>query len=60
MRPSYNLENKDSFWHLLKSSAVMYESSGSQFFKTTTGKQLGPDIFDQSRFVMTFLTTPLA
>ena len=38
----------------------MYESSGSQFFKTTTGKQLGPDIFDQSRFVMTFLTTPLA
>ena len=34
----------------------MYESSGSQFFKPTTGIQSGPDAFDQSRFVMTFLT----
>ena len=34
----------------------MYESSGSQFFKTTTGIQSGPDAFDESRFVMTFLT----
>ena len=34
----------------------MYESSGSQFFITTTGMQSGPDIFDESRFVMTFLT----
>ena len=34
----------------------MYESSGSQFFKTTTGLQSGPDAFDESRFVMTFLT----
>ena len=34
----------------------MYESSGSQFFRTITGIQSGPDAFDESRFVMTFLT----
>ena len=34
----------------------MYESSGSQFFTTTTGMQLGPDTFDESRLLMTFLT----
>ena len=34
----------------------MYESSGSQFFRTTSGIQSGPDDFDESRFVMTFLT----
>ena len=34
----------------------MYESSGSQFFRTTTGIQSRPDAFDESRFVMTFLT----
>ena len=33
----------------------MYESSGSQFFRTTAGIQSGPDVFDESRFVMTFL-----
>ena len=33
----------------------MYESSGSQFFRTTTGIQSGPDAFDKSRFIMTFL-----
>ena len=32
----------------------MYESSGSQFFRTTTGIQSGPGAFDESRFVMTF------
>ena len=32
----------------------MYESSSSQFFRTTTGIQLGSDAFDKSRFVMTF------
>ena len=56
MRPSKNLENKDSFRHILKSSASMYESSDPQFFRTTTGLQSGPDAFDESRFVMTFLT----
>ena len=34
----------------------MYESSGSPFFRTTTGIQSGPDAFDESRLVMTFLT----
>ena len=34
----------------------MYESSGSQFFRTTTGIQSEPDAFDESRFVMTLLT----
>ena len=34
----------------------MYESSGSQFFRTTTGIQSGPDAFDKSRFIMIFLT----
>ena len=34
----------------------MYKSSGSQFFRSTTGIQLGPDAFDKSRFVMTFST----
>ena len=34
----------------------MHESSGSQFFRTTTGVQSGPDAFDESRFNMTFLT----
>ena len=48
-------EKQDSFRHILKSSASMFESSGSQFFRTTTAIQLGPDAFDESRFVMTFL-----
>ena len=47
---------QDSFRHLLKSLVSTYESSGSQFFRTTTGIQSGPDVFDESRFVMTFLT----
>ena len=47
---------QDSFKHILKSLASMYESSGSQFFRSTTGIQSGPDAFDKSRFVMIFLT----
>ena len=34
----------------------MKESSGSQFFRTTTGIQSEPDAFDKSRFIMIFLT----
>ena len=34
----------------------MHESSGSQCFRSTTGIQSGPDVFDESRFFMTFLT----
>ena len=44
---------QDSFRHILKSSASVYECSGSQFFRTTTGIQSGPDAFDESRFIMT-------
>ena len=40
---------------MLKSSASMCESSGSRFFRTTTGIQSGWDTFDESRFVMTIL-----
>ena len=47
---------QDSFRHVLKSSAIMNESSGSQFFRTTTVIPSGPDAFDESRFIMTFLT----
>ena len=34
----------------------MKESSGSQLFRTTTGIPSGPNAFDKSRFIMTFLT----
>ena len=34
----------------------MDESSGSQFFRTSSRIQSGPDGFDESRFVMTFST----
>ena len=34
----------------------MYESLSSQFFRTTSGLQPGPAAFDESRFVLTFLT----
>ena len=47
---------QDTFRHILKSVASIYESSSSQFFRTTTGIQSGPDILYESRFIMTFLT----
>ena len=34
----------------------MYESSGSQFIRTTNEIQSGQDAFDESRFIRTFLT----
>ena len=34
----------------------MYESSGSQFFRTTNGILPRPDTIEESRLVMTFLT----
>ena len=55
IRPSNNLENK-TLLDILKSSASVYKSSTSQFFRTITGIQSGPDAFDESRFIMTFLT----
>ena len=56
MRPSNNLETQGSFRRILKSSAIMYESSGSQFFRTTTGIQTGQNAFDESKFIKTILT----
>ena len=56
MRFSTNLRKKDSFRHILRSSVSMYESSDSQFFRTTTRTHLGEDAFDESRLVMTLLT----
>ena len=47
---------QDYLRHLLKSLASMQKCSGSQFFRTTIGIQSGPDAFDKSRFIMTFLT----
>ena len=46
----------ETFQTCIESSASTYESSGWQLFRTTTGIQSGPDAFDESRFVMTFLT----
>ena len=46
----------DSFEHILSSLASTYESSCSQFFRTTTGIQSRLDAFDELRFVKTFLT----
>ena len=53
MRPS---NKQNSIRHILKSSASLYESSGPQFLRASTGIQSGPDTFDESRFIMTFLT----
>ena len=47
---------KDSFRNVSNSSANMYESSGSQFFRTTTGISSRPDTFDESMLVLNFLT----
>ena len=55
MRPSNNLENK-ILSDTMKSSASIWRSPDSQFFRTTTGIQWRPDAFDESRLVMTFWT----
>ena len=44
MRPSNNLENKAPSD---KSSASMYESSGSQLFRSTTRIKSGADALDE-------------
>ena len=54
---NHRKKTQDPFRESLKSSASIYETSGSQFFKTTTGIQSGPDAFDNSRIIITFLTT---
>ena len=55
MRPSNNPEKK-IVSDKLNNSASVYESSGSQLFRTTTGILSKPDVFDTSRLIVTFLT----
>ena len=50
MRSSKKSETK--FFQIVKSSASIYESSGSQPFRTTTEIQSGPDDFEESGWVM--------
>ena len=55
MRPSNNPKNK-ILSDTLNNSESVYESSGSQLFRTTTGIKSKPDVFDTSRLIVTFLT----
>ena len=48
---------QDSFRHILKSSVSICESSGSQFFRTNTRIQSGPDTFDESSLLRPFETS---
>ena len=49
---AFQRSGQDSFRHILKSSASMYESSGSQFFRISTGIQSGPDNYIiRTRFI---------
>ena len=51
----WDFPKQDSLKWLLKSSPSVYETSGSHFFRTTTGIQSGSDAFYESSFVMSFL-----
>ena len=50
---------QDSFRHISNTSASMYESSGSHFFRNTTGAQSGADVLTNQGLisVMNFLTS---
>ena len=50
----FQQSGKQDLRHFWKSLANMYESVGSQFFKTTTRIQSGRDTFDKSRFITIF------
>ena len=52
-----SIKKKDSFRHILKNSARLFESLGAQFFRTNTGIHSGPDAFDESK--KTFLANSL-
>ena len=54
MRPYQQCGRQHSFRHILKNSASMCESWGSQFFRSTTGILSGTDAFDKLWFVITF------
>ena len=55
MKLSNNLENKTPLDKYGRVQLVCMKVQ-AQFFRTTTGIQSGPDAFDESRFVITFLT----
>ena len=42
---------QDFFRQILRSSPCIYEISGSQFFRTSTWIQSGPEAFDEQRLV---------
>ena len=57
MRPYNNLESKnpsDTYWRVQQ--VCMKAQVQFRFFKITTGIQSGPDAFDESRFIITFVT----
>ena len=47
---------QDFFRYMPKSSVSMYETPGSQFFRTNIRTKSGPETFQEWRFVRTFLT----
>ena len=53
---TFQPSGKQDFLTHIEELASIYKSSGSQFFRSTNWIQSGPDVFDKSRFVMTFLT----
>ena len=55
MRPCNDLENKTPS-DKLESSVSICKCSGTQFFRTITRIQSGPDTFDELRSVTTFIT----
>ena len=55
MKPSNNLKNKttpDTYWRVY---LVCKKVQAHNFFRTTTDIKPGPDAFDKSRFIITFL-----
>ena len=43
---TFQQSEKNLFRHILKNSASMHENSSSQFFRSNTGIQSGPNSFD--------------
>ena len=47
---------QEAFRFMFKRSANMYESSASEFFKIIISMQSGPDVLEETRSVINFLT----
>ena len=56
MKLSNNLENKTPSDTHLRVQLVCKKVHSHSSLETTTGRQSGPDAFDESRFIMIFLT----